>query len=188
MRFGHATTGGREVYRLADRAAPAMALPLGDPTPVVIAFEVPGEPQPQGSSKAFKHRHTGRVMVTSDNARLRPWRDAVCWHARQALLGGPLAGPVQVELEFRFARPAGHFGKRGLRPAAPREHMVRPDLDKLVRAVQRRAERGRRVARRRPGGRDDGPEAVARAAGRANRDRGRRQREPAPCLSSGTSL
>ena len=105
------------------------------PSPSRLAFEVPGEPQPQGSAKAFKHRHTGRVMVTSDNARLRPWRDAVCWHARQALLGGaPLVGPVMVRIEFRFARPRGHFGKRGLRPAAPREHVVRPDIDKLVRA------------------------------------------------------
>ena len=109
----------------------------GDPpSPSRLAFEVPGEPQPQGSAKAFKHRHTGRVMVTSDNARLRPWRDAICWHARQALLRrGPLVGPVKVRVEFRFARPGGHFGKRGLRPTAPREHVVRPDLDKLVRAV-----------------------------------------------------
>jgi Holliday junction resolvase RusA-like endonuclease len=105
------------------------------PSPTRLAFEVPGEPQPQGSTKAFKHRHSGRVMVTSDNARLRPWRDAVCWHARQALLGGsPMIGPVKVRVEFRFARPGGHFGKRGLRPTAPREHVVRPDLDKLVRA------------------------------------------------------
>jgi Holliday junction resolvase RusA-like endonuclease len=105
-------------------------------SPMPISFEVPGEPQPQGSTKAFKHRRTGRVMVTSDNARLRPWRDAVAWHARQALLGGgPLIGPVKVRVEFRFSRPGGHFGKRGLRPAAPREHVVRPDLDKLVRAV-----------------------------------------------------
>jgi Holliday junction resolvase RusA-like endonuclease len=75
-------------------------------------------------------------MVTSDNARLRPWRDAVSWHARQALLGGgPLTGPAKVRVEFRFSRPGGHFGKRGLRPAAPREHVVRPDLDKLVRAI-----------------------------------------------------
>src|SRR5215831_4942691 len=117
-----------------------MPLPLGGSQTAVasarVSFEVPGEPQPQGSSKAFKHRHTGRVMVTSDNARLRPWRDAVCWHARQALAAGaPLAGPVAVELDFRFARPAGHFGKRGIRPAAPREHVVRPDLDKLIRSV-----------------------------------------------------
>ena len=111
--------------------------PSGDrPSPNRVSFEVPGEPQPQGSAKAFKHRYSGRVMVTSDNARLRPWRDAITWHARQALLGGgPLIGPVTVRVEFRFARPGGHFGKRGLRPAAPREHVVRPDLDKLVRAV-----------------------------------------------------
>jgi Holliday junction resolvase RusA-like endonuclease len=114
-------------------------LPLSEPrtySAAEIAFEVPGEPQPQGSTKAFKHRHTGLVMVTSDNARLRPWRDAVCWHARQALAGrGPLAGPVGVALDFRFVRPRGHFGRRGLRPSAPPEHVVRPDVDKLARAV-----------------------------------------------------
>jgi Holliday junction resolvase RusA-like endonuclease len=101
-----------------------------------IAFEVPGVPQPQGSTRAFKHRSSGRVVVTSDNARLRPWRDAVCWHARQALAGRqPLGGAVVVTLDFRFTRPAGHFGKRGLRPSAPREHVVRPDLDKLARST-----------------------------------------------------
>jgi Holliday junction resolvase RusA-like endonuclease len=117
----------------------ADALPLVDPPAASgadVAFEVPGEPQPQGSTKAFKHRHTGLVMVTSDNARLRPWRDTVCWHARQALAGRqPLPGPVRVRFEFRFARPRGHFGKRGLRPAAPKEHVVRPDIDKLARAA-----------------------------------------------------
>ncbi len=114
-------------------------LPLAEPpgwSAAEIAFEVLGEPQPQGSAKAFRHRHTGLVVMTSDNARLRPWRDAVCWHARQALAGrAPLAGPVGVALDFRFARPSGHFGKRGLRPSAPKEHVVRPDLDKLARAV-----------------------------------------------------
>jgi len=118
--------------------------PEPGPSPDRVAFDVPSEPQPQGSSRAFRHRHTGRVMVTSDNARLRPWRDAVCWHARQAmhtpwLIGTvarpPFEGPVAVVLEFRFARPAGHFGKRGLPPSAPSGHVVRPDLDKLVRAV-----------------------------------------------------
>jgi Holliday junction resolvase RusA-like endonuclease len=116
-----------------------VALPLveaGAFSSAEVVFEVPGEPQPQGSTKAFKHRHTGVVMVTSDNARLRPWRDAVCWHARQAVAGrGPLVGPVRVVLDFRFTRPRGHFGKRGLRPAAPKEHVVRPDVDKVARAA-----------------------------------------------------
>jgi Holliday junction resolvase RusA-like endonuclease len=101
-----------------------------------ISFDVPGEPQPQGSTRAFRHHRTGRVMVTSDNARLRPWRDAMTWHAQQALAGrAALTGPVAVRLDFRFVRPRGHFGKRGLRPTAPRQHLVRPDLDKLVRGA-----------------------------------------------------
>ncbi len=110
----------------------ALQLP-GLPSPV-IEFEVPGEPQPQGSHQAYTRN--GRAWVTSDNPRLRPWRNAVCWHAREALgERPPLTGPVRVELWFSFARPRGHFGRRGLLPSAPAGHAVRPDCDKLARGA-----------------------------------------------------
>ena len=40
-----------------------------------------------------------------------------------------------MELAFTFIRPRWHYGRRGLRPSAPLGHAVRPDLDKLARAV-----------------------------------------------------
>ncbi|PZR70031.1 MAG: hypothetical protein DLM66_04825 [Candidatus Dormiibacter spiritus] len=104
------------------------------PPPAALEFEVPGEPQPQGSHQAYASN--GRAWVTSDNPRLRPWRNAVCWHAREALgERPPMRGPVRVELWFSFARPRGHFGRRGLLPSAPAGHVVRPDCDKLARGA-----------------------------------------------------
>ena len=99
-----------------------------------ISFEVPGDAQPQGSHKVYPVR--GRFVVAHDNPRLRPWRDTVAWHARAEMAGRPpMAGPVAVELTFRYQRPKGHFGKRGLRPSAPTDHVVKPDIDRLARAA-----------------------------------------------------
>jgi Holliday junction resolvase RusA-like endonuclease len=103
-----------------------------------ITFEVPGVPQPQGSTKSF--RRGTKIVTTSDNPRLRPWRDALCWHAREALGGHPrFEGPVVVSAVFWLPRPAGHFGSGRnaghLRPSAPTSPTVPPDLDKLVRAA-----------------------------------------------------
>ncbi len=137
----------------------ALQLP-GLPSPV-IEFEVPGEPQPQGSHQAYTRN--GRAWVTSDNPRLRPWRNAVCWHAREALgERPPLTGPVRVELWFSFARPRGHFGRRGLLPSAPAGHAVRPDCDKLARGAIDALTEGGSLARRRPSGRAGGDQGVRR--------------------------
>ena len=103
-----------------------------------LQFEVPGVPQPQGSTRSFARG--GKVVTTSDNPQLRPWRDAVCWHARQAMAGRTqFDGPVVVSAIFWLPRPAGHFGSgrnvAQLRPSAPIHPAVKPDLDKLLRAV-----------------------------------------------------
>jgi len=109
---------------------------LGARLPTVqetIVFEVLGEPVPQGSGRPIRAGN-GHLHVVADNPRLQPWRDAVTWHARQALAGhSPLEGAV--ELTFTFARPRGHYGRQGLRSSASRDHAVRPDPDKLARAV-----------------------------------------------------
>ena len=102
-----------------------------------MIFEVLGLPQPQGSARAFVNPRTGRPIITSDNKNLKPWRQDVrevahlCWGGRPAH-----AGAIWLGLLFRFPRPASHFGAHGLRPSAPASMTVRPDLDKLVRAVQ----------------------------------------------------
>jgi len=102
----------------------------------LLSIWVPGLPQPQGSSRAFVNRHTGRVIVTSANAKLKPWRQAVTDAASEEM-GEREAyrEPINVTLVFQMPRPAGHFGKKGLLPSAPSHPAVRPDLDKLTRAA-----------------------------------------------------
>ena len=99
-----------------------------------MRFFVGGIPAPKGSARAFYVPKLGRAVVTAANAKTRPWEQAVRAEASIAGLR-PLDGAVRVEVTFLFARPAGHFGAKGLRPSAPREHTKKPDVDKLVRAV-----------------------------------------------------
>lgn len=98
-----------------------------------MKFTVYVKPQPQGSAKAFvRGRH---AVVTSDNAKLKPFRNevtAVVLRAcRDANESTPLAvkhEPVDLTLDFFFERP----------PSIPRKRqamVVKPDLDKLARAT-----------------------------------------------------
>ena len=96
-----------------------------------VQFWVAGVPQPQGSMTA-QVRGGRAVMYSANAARLRPWRDAVTFQAREAWRAGawqgvPLEGGVNLRLQFAFLRPAS-AAKR------PVPH-VKPDLDKLQRAV-----------------------------------------------------
>jgi len=101
-----------------------------------VRIEVPGIPAPQGS----KNRGANGQMYEA-NANLGPWRDAVIWRTRQACRPPefPLLGPVQVIAVFVFPHPKGHYGTgknaATVRPSAPRFPDVKPDLDKLARAV-----------------------------------------------------
>lgn len=101
-------------------------------------FFVPGVPVTQGSKRAAVKR--GRAVMWEDRAAaLKPWRDAITWHARAARVQIPTGTPVAVELEFVLPRPRGHYGtgrNRGqLRPSAPTRPAVKPDVDKLARAA-----------------------------------------------------
>lgn len=91
-------------------------------------FFVPGLPQPQGSTKGFCDRsQQHRVVITTDNNRLKPWRNTIALTARH-LFPLPAAGPVEVALVFYLPAPA-RMPKGRVAPT------VRPDLDKLGRAV-----------------------------------------------------
>lgn len=99
---------------------------------------VPGLPMPQGSKRAMRHRSSGKLILLDDNAGLKVWRQAVT--AAWACEGLPMVvGPVGVCLVFVMPRPAGHWGTGSragvLRPSAPEWPAVKPDVDKLVRAM-----------------------------------------------------
>ena len=91
-----------------------------------IAFQVFGDPVPQGSKRAFVVKN--RAVVVDDNkATLRSWRTAVVDAARAELNGeAPDLGPVRITLMFFLRQPK--------RPKAP-VPITKPDADKLARAV-----------------------------------------------------
>lgn len=109
----------------------------------VVDFFVPGAPQPQGSAKAFVV--AGKARITSDNPKLHSWRMDVASMAQRANCSAAVTtgrlwhSPVSLTVQFYLPRPRGHFGtgrnEALLRPGAPMYPAVKPDLDKLVRAV-----------------------------------------------------
>jgi Holliday junction resolvase RusA-like endonuclease len=97
-----------------------------------IRFTVLGRPEPQGSIKYFMI--AGKPRLTSDNPRLRNWRQQVGWCAMDACSRAGMASPwpshvpVVLSVVFVFAKPN----------SAPKNRIwptVRPDRDKLLRAV-----------------------------------------------------
>lgn len=96
-----------------------------------IAFTVFGVPQPQGSTRAFMRKGARFPIVTSDNPKLKGWRQLVAEGASRALAGGrgvQFDGPVKISASFFLARPKSLKGK-----VAP--HLTRPDTDKLLRGL-----------------------------------------------------
>jgi crossover junction endodeoxyribonuclease RusA len=90
---------------------------------------VPGVPQPEGSMKGFAIKGRGVRLVHANANGLAAWRHALTSTAADLWGDAPLLdGPVAVDITFRLPRPPSTPRKR-LRPA------VRPDLDKLERAV-----------------------------------------------------
>jgi Holliday junction resolvase RusA-like endonuclease len=114
-----------------------------------LQFTVLGRPQPAGSKRAFPVRKGGQitgVAVTDDAKRSRPWKDSVAHAAHYALLEhsprgeGLLDGPLELRVDFYVARPAGHYGtgrnREHVKRSAPARPVVRPDVTKLLRAVE----------------------------------------------------
>lgn len=100
----------------------------------MTAFFVPGIPAPQGSK-----RHVGRGILVESSKQLHPWRLDVTSMALDAHSGRPPLERAEVALVFVFPRPKSHYrtGRHAheLRPDAPAAHTVKPDIDKLSRAV-----------------------------------------------------
>lgn len=107
-----------------------------------LVLEVFGTPRPKGSYRAIagKGSALGRAFLVpsdSDEARaaLLAWKRAVAVSVpafTKTLVDTALA----VTIEFRLARPAGHFGARGnLKPSAPAFPRWKPDGDKLLRST-----------------------------------------------------
>jgi Holliday junction resolvase RusA-like endonuclease len=92
------------------------------------AFKVHGAPRPLQRPRFSK----GRVYNPSCGD-MRDFLRVAKPHAPRVLAE---SGPLSVDLEFVFARPASHVTKSGsLRASAPRHHINMPDVDNLVKLV-----------------------------------------------------
>lgn len=108
-----------------------------------LTLRANGTPVPQGSKRAWV-RPDGRVQMVEDQGdRHASWRREVTAAATEALWRAdtrePTPRPVSVLLTFYFHRPAAHYGTgrnaRLIKSRAPSFPWLKPDLDKLVRAV-----------------------------------------------------
>jgi crossover junction endodeoxyribonuclease RusA len=99
----------------------------------VISITVDGKPAPQGSKTRNRYG-----AIYDDSKATKPWREAVRAETQRAA-DVPMGGPVSVAIRFRLTRPKGHYGTGRnsgvVRPSAPAYPDVKPDLDKLTRAV-----------------------------------------------------
>lgn len=100
-----------------------------------VSFNVVGLPVPQGSKTIAKARD-GRTWLRDDNAKvLKPWRDLVAVHARRAAgHQAPMDGPVVLCVLYRFPMPPSR--PPWAHAAGVLLHQVRPDQDKLARALR----------------------------------------------------
>ncbi len=101
---------------------------------LVIHFTVIGIPAPQGSKVRTPYG------MREDNPNTKPWRATVAAEAFVASQGRELlTGPLKLEATFFFLRPKSHYrtGKYSdeLKPSAPVAPDVKPDYDKLARAI-----------------------------------------------------
>jgi crossover junction endodeoxyribonuclease RusA len=99
-----------------------------------LRFIVHGTPQPKGSTRALlRQRRDGIVAgVVADNAKTGQWQRAVAWAAK-VQTPELWTGPVAVDVTFRLARPVRQSAAARL--TTDLAVAVRPDLDKLMRAV-----------------------------------------------------
>lgn len=105
----------------------------------MTAFTVYGQARPKGNMR----RTPAGGMYDSDKG-VKAWMQSIAWsaHALGDARGTPWHDdrvPLKLEVVFWIRRPAFHLTGGvtggGLRPSAPGWPTMRPDVDKLVRAV-----------------------------------------------------
>jgi len=111
-----------------------------------VGFFVPGIPATSGSKIPGVSKN-GRRFVRPANKRQRSWQD----HVRQCAVEAaekaradgvdlPFDGPVSLKVAFTLPRPKSHYrtGRFAgtLKDSAPLWHIKKPDLSKMIRAVE----------------------------------------------------
>lgn len=107
----------------------------------VIEFGVKGEPKGQPRPRAFA-RQFGKKwqarVYTPGTA--EEWKSCIAEAVRPHLPPEPWTCPLRLSVTFYMPRPKSHYrsGKveRGLKPDAPVNHVGKPDLDNMLKAVK----------------------------------------------------
>jgi crossover junction endodeoxyribonuclease RusA len=98
-----------------------------------VTFTVYGCPVPQGSMRAFLPKGSKRPIITSDNPKLKSWRQECAGAAIRACNGHnwPILSGIPIELTVTcfFASPKSRKKNASLWKS------TRPDVDKLLRAI-----------------------------------------------------
>jgi Holliday junction resolvase RusA-like endonuclease len=107
-----------------------------------IKLWIPGPPATAGSKRAFANKKTGQIIVTHDCKKFKSWSYEIKAAAEKAC-PGPwqlLTGPIHLKLYVWIARPKSHYrsGRNAdrLKDSAPVAHTQKPDLTKILRAVE----------------------------------------------------
>ena len=98
--------------------------------PEPLTFFIAGTPIPQGSKTAIRHGRRARLIEA--NKRLKPWRNTLQTALANQTAGRRVPGPFTIYLDFRFSPPQR---PRYRDPNGAGIHAVKPDVDKLTRAV-----------------------------------------------------
>jgi hypothetical protein len=117
----------------------------------ILAFTCYGKPETKGSARAYTVRKPGGkigVRITNDNPKTKGWQDVVAGAAvlaARAPGSAPLerypqelpmfpVGQVSLECQLFLPRPQALMTRKKIGTNPP--HVVKPDLDKLLRAVK----------------------------------------------------
>ena len=95
-----------------------------------VSFTVAGVPIPQGSSRAFVVG--GRAVVTSSNKNLAQWRQRIATEAQKVAVE---SGFYSLDKRAYDVHATFYFPRTKSLKKNQTEHIVRPDLDKLIRAI-----------------------------------------------------
>lgn len=111
-----------------------------------LSFTVYGVAAPAGSKRALPAggRPGARPIIVDDSKRSRPWKRDVAQAAGVAMnvngANGLLVGPLALTVVFHVPRPKGHYRtgryEGEIRSSAPDWPTVKPDMTKLLRAVE----------------------------------------------------
>jgi Holliday junction resolvase RusA-like endonuclease len=99
-------------------------------SPPALAFEIAGDPVPQPRPRVTTRGRFPHAYVPASHP-IHAYRQSI---AAAAVAAGaePATESVNVVIDFVFARPKSHYGKRGVLPSAPQ--LPRFDIDNTVKA------------------------------------------------------